>query len=68
MTPDTIKNIIMIILLLIGMYCRMRAKISFQRRQLVAPDNVWSDEEKKLRKIGYTLMILDVIIAGFIRV
>ena len=68
MTPNTIKNIIMIILLLIGMYCLMRAKISFQRRQMVAPDNVWSEEEKKLRKIGYALMILDVIIAGFIRV
>ena len=68
MTPDTIKNIIMIILLLIGMYCLMRAKISFQRRQLTAPDNVWSEEEKKRRIIGYGLMILDVVIAGFVRV
>ena len=68
MTPDTIKNIIMIILLLIGMCCLMRAKISFQRRQLTAPDNVWSEEEKKLRVIGYGLMILDVVIAGFVRV
>ena len=68
MKPDTIKNIIMIILLLIGMYCLMRAKITFQQRQQTAPGNAWSKDEKKLRVIGYTLMILDVIIAGFIRV
>lgn len=68
MTPDTIKNIIMIVILLAGMFCIMRAKISFQQRQQTAPDNVWSPEEKKLRTIGYTLMILDVVIAGFVRV
>lgn len=68
MTPDTIKNIIMIILLVVGMLCLMRAKITFQRRQQVAPDNAWSPEEKKLRTIGYAIMILDVVIAGFIRV
>lgn len=68
MTADTIKNIIMLILLVIGMFCLMRAKITFQQRQQKAPDNAWSKEEKKLRAIGYGLMILDVIIAGFVRV
>ena len=61
-----VKNIIMIILLVIGMGCLMTAKISFQQRQLETPDNVWSDNEQKLRKLGYGIMIADVIIAGFI--
>ena len=61
-----VKNIIMIILLVIGMGCLMTAKISFQQRQLETPDNVWSDKEQKLRKLGYGIMIADVIIAGFI--
>lgn len=68
MTADTIKNIVMIILLVVGLGCLMKAKITFQRRQQTTPDNVWSEEEKKLRKIGYALMIVDVIIAGFVRV
>lgn len=67
MTPDTIKNIVMIIILLAGMVCLMRAKITFQQRQQTAPDNAWSESEKKLRIIGYSLMILDVLIAGFVR-
>lgn len=61
-----VKNIIMIILLVIGMGCLMTAKVSFQQRQLETPDNVWSDKEQKLRKLGYGIMIADVIIAGFI--
>lgn len=61
-----VKNIIMVILLIIGMGCLMTAKVSFQQRQLETPDNVWSDKEKKLRKLGYGIMIADVIIAGFI--
>ncbi len=68
MTPDTIKNIIMIILLIVGMGCLMKAKVSFQQRQQVTPDNAWSPQEQKLRKIGYAIMIVDVIIAGFINV
>lgn len=61
-----IKFIIMIILLIIGMGCIMTAKISFQQRQLTAPDNAWSDREKLLRKVGYGILILDVILAGFV--
>lgn len=61
-----IKFIIMIVLLIIGMGCIMTAKISFQQRQLTAPDNVWSDKEKLLRKVGYGILILDVILAGFV--
>lgn len=61
-----VKNIIMVILLVIGMGCLMTAKVSFQQRQLETPDNVWSDKEQKLRKLGYGIMIADVIIAGFI--
>ena len=68
MKPDTIKNIIMIILLIVGLVCLMKAKISFQQRQMTAPDNAWSPQEQKLRKIGYAIMIVDVIIAGFIKV
>jgi len=68
MKPDTIKNIIMIILLIVGLVCLMKAKISFQQRQMTTPDNAWSPEEQKLRKIGYAIMIVDVIIAGFIKV
>ena len=68
MTADTVKNIIMIILLVIGLGCLMKAKITFQRRQQTTPDNVWSEDEKKLRKIGYVLMVVAVIIEGFVRV
>lgn len=68
MTADTVKNIIMIILLVCGMFCLMKAKMSFQQRQLQTPDNVWSPEENRLRKIGYGILIVDVIIAGFINV
>ena len=63
---EIIKNIIMVILLICGMGCLMSAKISFQRRQMVAPDNAWSQRENQLRKIGYGILIADVIIAGFI--
>lgn len=56
----------MIILLVCGMYCLMRAKMSFQKRQQQTPDNAWSPEEDRLRKIGYGIFIVDVIIAGFI--
>lgn len=61
-----IKFIIMIVLLIVGMGCIMTAKVSFQQRQLTAPDNVWSDREKLLRKIGYGILIADVILAGFV--
>jgi len=61
-----IKLILMLILLVAGMGCLMTAKISFQQRQLVTPDNAWSDREKLLRKIGYGVMIADVILAGFV--
>ena len=61
-----LKNIIMVIMLVCGMLCLMSAKISFQQRQLVTPDNAWSPKEKQLRKIGYGILIADVIIAGFI--
>lgn len=61
-----LKFIIMIVLLVIGMGCIMKAKISFQQRQLTAPDNVWSDGEKLLRKVGYGILIADVILAGFV--
>ncbi len=66
MTNSIFKNILMGILLIVGMGCLMTAKISFQQRQLETPDNAWSDKEKNLRKIGYGVMIADVIIAGFI--
>lgn len=62
----SIKFIIMIILLIAGMGCIMTAKISFQQRQLTTPDNVWSEKEKRLRMIGYGILILDVILAGFV--
>lgn len=68
MTADTIKNIIMFILLGVGLYFVMRAKVSFQQRQQKAPDNAWSAEEKKLRMIGYGILAVDVLIALFIRV
>ena len=61
-----LKNILMVILLICGMLCLMAAKISFQQRQLITPDNAWSQREKQLRKIGYGILIFDVIIAGFI--
>ena len=61
-----LKFVIMIILLVAGMGCIMTAKMSFQQRQLETPDNVWSDKEKLLRRIGYGLMIADVILAGFV--
>lgn len=61
-----LKFIIMVILLIAGMVCIMTAKISFQRRQLTAPDNAWSDKEKLLRRIGYGILIADVILAGFV--
>ena len=49
----SIKFILMLILLVAGMGCIMSAKVSFQKRQLTTPDNVWSEKEKQLRKIGY---------------
>ena len=61
-----LKNVIMIILLIAGLGCLMWAKMSFQRRQLEDPDNVWSEQEKKMRRLGYGILIVDVIIAGFI--
>lgn len=61
-----IKFILMIALLIAGMGCIMSAKVSFQQRQLTAPDNVWSEKEKKLRRLGYGILILDVILAGFV--
>ncbi len=61
-----IKFIIMVVLLIAGMGCIMTAKVSFQQRQLVTPDNVWSEKEKLLRKIGYGILIADVILAGFV--
>lgn len=61
-----LKLIIMLILLFAGMGCIMKAKVDFQRRQLEIPDNVWSDKEKTLRKVGYGILILDVILAGFV--
>ena len=63
---ELVKDIIMVILLICGMGCLMSAKISFQRRQMTTPDNAWSPKEKELRRIGYGIMIADVIIAGFI--
>lgn len=62
----SIKFILMIALLITGMGCIMSAKVSFQQRQLTAPDNVWSEKEKKLRRLGYGILILDVILAGFV--
>ena len=62
----SIKFILMIALLIAGMGCSMSAKVSFQQRQLTAPDNVWSEKEKKLRRLGYGILILDVILAGFV--
>ena len=61
-----IKNVIMIILLIAGMYCIMRAKMEFQQRQLKSPDNAWSLREVKLRRIGHVLLLADVAIALFI--
>lgn len=61
-----LKNIIMFPLLIVGIGCLMTAKVSFQQRQLETPDNAWSEKEKKLRKLGYGILIADVIIAGFI--
>lgn len=68
MTPDTIKNIIMVILLVAGMALLMKAKVSFQRRQQTAPDNAWSPRENQMRMIGYGILIADVLIAGFVKV
>ena len=62
----SVKFIIMVVLLIAGMGCIMTAKVSFQQRQLETPDNVWSDREKLLRKIGYGILIPDVILAGFV--
>ena len=62
----SIKFILMLILLVAGMGCIMSAKVSFQKKQLTTPDNVWSEKEKQLRKIGYGILIADVILAGFI--
>ena len=61
-----IKNVIMILLLIVGIGCLMWAKMSFQQRQLEDPDNVWSDKENKMRKLGYGILIADVLIAGFV--
>lgn len=61
-----LKNVIMFVLLGAGIGCLMWAKVSFQQRQLKEPDNVWSDRENLVRRIGYGLLIVDVIIAGFI--
>lgn len=61
-----LRNIIMIVLLIIGLSCLMWAKMSFQQRQLSNPDNAWSAQEQKMRKLGYGILIVDVIIAGFI--
>lgn len=61
-----LKNILMVILLIAGMVCLMWAKMSFQKRQQVTPDNAWSKQEDIVRKVGYGILILDVIIAGFI--
>ena len=61
-----LKNIIMFTLLIVGIGCLMTAKVSFQQRQLETPDNAWSEKEIKLRRIGYGILIADVVIAGFI--
>ncbi len=61
-----IKNIIMFVLLAFGMVCLMAAKVRFQKRQMVEADNAWSRDENRLRMIGYGILIVDVIIAGFI--
>lgn len=61
-----IKFILMLVLLVVGMGCLMTAKVTFQNRQLTTPDNTWSDKEKLLRKIGYGVLIADVILAGFV--
>ncbi len=61
-----VKNVIMIILLIAGMYCMMRAKMEFQQRQLKFPDNAWSLREVKLRRIGHVFLLADVAIALFI--
>ncbi len=61
-----LKDIILFILLAAGIGCLMWAKISFQQRQQNTPDNTWSDRENLVRRIGYGILIADVIIAGFI--
>ncbi|MBQ8053370.1 MAG: hypothetical protein IJ198_06185 [Lachnospiraceae bacterium] len=63
---STLKNVVIIALLIAGMLCLMWAKVSFQRRQQTEPDNVWSKTENLVRKVGYGILIADVIIAGFI--
>ncbi len=61
-----VKNILMVILLIVGMGCLMWAKMSFQSRQMKTPDNAWSPKEKKIRILGYAILIADVLIALFI--
>ena len=61
-----LKDAVLFVLLATGLGCLMWAKVSFQRRQQHTPDNAWSDRENRVRKIGYGILIVDVIIAGFI--
>lgn len=63
----TIQFIVELILLAVGVYLLMQAKMRFQTRQKKTPDNQWSAEEQKLRKIGYALLILDVAIAMLVK-
>lgn len=63
----TIQFIVELILLAVGVYLLMQAKMRFQTRQKKTPDNQWSPEEQKLRKIGYALLILDVAIAMLVK-
>lgn len=61
-----VKNVLMTVLLVIGLSCMMRAKMEFQQRQMKNPDNTWSVRENKLRRIGYLILLADVVIALFI--
>lgn len=56
-----------LILLVIGIGCVMKAKMSFQTRQQKKPDNKWSDQEKKLRIIGFSVLAVDAILALFVK-
>lgn len=60
--------IIELILLVVGIGCIMKAKMSFQYRQQKHPDNQWSDQEKKLRIIGFAVLGVDIILALFVKI
>lgn len=58
------KTVVMIVLLVAGLFCMMRAKMKFQERQMKTPDNVWAPEEKRLRRIAYGMLAIALGLAS----